>query len=341
MCRHICPIGNASGQERNTSRARALSLSMVTRGEEYSEDKIENVYECALCGACTKDCLTGFDPVKFTKEARLIAALDGKLPAYISKLAENAMSTGNVYAAKYGAKLKKVIAALPEKADTLFLLGKDAPYKCPDNAAEAIELLTRAKVSFTVLADEPASGYALDFLIGAADETKKQMEKAAAVINGYKTVVCYDPADAKVLLREYKEWGIAVTAKVYTFTAYLSKLIKGGSIKPKKSEAEYTYQDSPLLARDLEETEKARNVLASCGTLREMLVNSGATILAGNLIMNEYMPEVMAHVAEDRWQNAKGVGAVTVVTACPAEYVMLKATKPASMNLKTIEEVLL
>ena len=27
MCRHICPIGNATGQERNTARARMLALS--------------------------------------------------------------------------------------------------------------------------------------------------------------------------------------------------------------------------------------------------------------------------------------------------------------------------
>ena len=32
MCRHICPVGNATGQERNTARARALGLSLVVRG---------------------------------------------------------------------------------------------------------------------------------------------------------------------------------------------------------------------------------------------------------------------------------------------------------------------
>ena len=31
MCRHICPIGNVTGRERNNARARALSLSMVER----------------------------------------------------------------------------------------------------------------------------------------------------------------------------------------------------------------------------------------------------------------------------------------------------------------------
>ena len=51
MCRHICPIGNATGMERNTARARALGLSMVARGVEEIGASIANVYECALCPA--------------------------------------------------------------------------------------------------------------------------------------------------------------------------------------------------------------------------------------------------------------------------------------------------
>ncbi len=46
MCRHICPIGNATGQERNTARARALTLSVVERGAAKLEGGIiDNVYE--------------------------------------------------------------------------------------------------------------------------------------------------------------------------------------------------------------------------------------------------------------------------------------------------------
>ena len=31
MCHHICPIGNATGHERSTARARALGISLVNR----------------------------------------------------------------------------------------------------------------------------------------------------------------------------------------------------------------------------------------------------------------------------------------------------------------------
>ena len=39
MCHHICPIGNATGLERNTARARALGLSLVNRIISVAKEK--------------------------------------------------------------------------------------------------------------------------------------------------------------------------------------------------------------------------------------------------------------------------------------------------------------
>ena len=89
MCRHVCPIGNATGLERNTARARAMGASLVARGATELKEIAENIYECTLCGGCMTDCVTGWDPVMFTKEARLGAALDGKLPEYVMIMLQN------------------------------------------------------------------------------------------------------------------------------------------------------------------------------------------------------------------------------------------------------------
>ena len=45
MCRHICPIGNATGQERNTARARALGASLVVRGATDIKEIKDNIYD--------------------------------------------------------------------------------------------------------------------------------------------------------------------------------------------------------------------------------------------------------------------------------------------------------
>ncbi len=335
MCHHVCPIGNATGLERNTARARALGLSLVARDAiEYSDDIINNVYECSLCGGCMTDCVTGWDPVMFAKEARLGAALDGKLPSYVMKMLQNFESKGNIYGADKNENIPEI-----NGGDTLFFLGEDTRAKgC---AKDAVELLKTAGVDFTLLKDEPSSGYSMDFLLGAAAEAKSVMENCASVLNNYKTVVCYDPSDAKVMKREYKEYGIELKAEVITFTEFIAGLIKDGKLNVKNSGLEFTPQDSPLYARDLEETESIREILSACGKVNEMLLNREHTMLAGNLIMNEYMPDVIEKVAENRWFNAENANAKIVVTASTADYEMLKVTKPESIVLLKIEEAVL
>ncbi len=336
MCHHICPIGNATGLERNTARARALGLSLVSRGAvEYSDDIISNVYECSLCGGCVYDCITGLDPIIFTKEARLMAALEGKLPSYITEMLKNLFEKGNIYGKDKDPELVKTISELG-KSDTLLFLGGDAPYKCPDKAIGAINLLKKLNVNFTVLSDEPTSGYSLDFMIGAANETKSAMESCAKAVSVYKKVICYDPADAKVFLREYKEWGIDIQPEVVTFTSFLSDFAD----KLKRSELVFTPQDSHLLSRDLEECEPIRIILSACGDICEMHLNRAETMLAGNLIMNEYMPMAIEAVARNRWINALNMNVKILVTASPAEYVMLAKTKPEDAELLTVEEAM-
>ena len=334
MCHHVCPIGNATGLERNTARARALGLSLVLRDSiEYSEDIIDNVYECSLCGGCMTDCVTGWDPVMFTREARLGAALDGKLPEYILKLITNLQETGNIM----GTKPENKIPEFP-KTDILFFTGENT--RANGCAKTAADVLKAAGVDFTILKDEPNSGYTLDFIVGAAAETKALMEECAKTLNEYKTVVCYDPADAKVMKREYKEWGIDVKAEVLTYTEFVAKLIKDGKLAIKKSNMVFTPQDSPLLARDLEETEPLREILSACGEVREMLLNRQYTMLAGHYVMNQYMPDVMRKVAENRWFNAKNADAEILVVTSPAEYETLLATKPEGIELMKLEEAI-
>ena len=188
MCHHICPIGNATGHERSTARARALGLSLVNREAIELSEVMDNVYECSFCGACVHDCTTGWDPVMFTKETRLLAVMEGKTPSYIETLIDNCLATGNAYGKTELCKtLAEGISKHTDKTDVLLYLGVDARYEACEQALKAIKVLEQAGVSFTVLLDEPASGSQLDFLIGAAEETKQQMVAATKIMNdGWK-----------------------------------------------------------------------------------------------------------------------------------------------------------
>ena len=342
MCHHICPIGNATGLERNTARARALGLSLVNREAIALSEVIDNIYECACCGACVKECVTGWDPVMFTKEARLDAAMEGVLPEYINVLVDNCLETGNAYGiTEVDATLAEAMGRHEEKTDVLLFLGVDAAYKVPTAAVNAIKVLEKAGVNFTVLAKEPASGQQLEYLISAAGETKEQMVACAKELNGFAKVVVFDPQDAKVFKREYKEWGVELTAEVVTFTAYTAELVKAGALVAVNTGKAVVYQDPFQLARDLGETAEAREVIGAYAVCNEMLCYGKDTMWAGNLLMKEWMPDVMLRVAEDRINNAKGVKADTIVTASVSEYASLKAVKQDEVKIISLEELIL
>lgn len=342
MCRHICPIGNATGLERNTSRARALGLSLVNRNTYDLTEVIDNVYECACCGACTKECVTGWDPVMFTKAARLDAALAGKLPEYINRLVDKCLDTGNAYGiTEIDTELKKSIASHAQKTDTLFFLGVDARYKAPQSAVRAIRVMEKSGVDFTVLENELPSGQQAEYLIGAAQETKNQAQACAESLNEYKTVIAYDPQDALMFKRTYGEYGVKVNANIVTFTAFLDERLKNGAFDAVNNGQKVVYQDPFQLSRDLNETREAREVIGAYRELNEMLMHGKDTMWAGNILMAQWMPDVMLKVAQDRIDNAKGVKADTIITASVSEYTALKSVKQNDVAIMSVEELIL
>ena len=141
MCRHVCPIGNATGHERCTARARSFAISMVARGATELSEVADNIYECSLCGACTNNCVTGFDPKVFVQEVKREVVLAGLTPAPVMALLEKYAECGNVY----GKEIPEEMQALASSdSDTLFLAGVDATVTAPECVAEALSLVRRA-----------------------------------------------------------------------------------------------------------------------------------------------------------------------------------------------------
>ena len=338
MCRHICPIGNATGLERNTARARAMCAFLVVNGDIKSEEIAENLYECALCGACTNNCMTGFDPKVFVREMRTELLLEGKTPEYIVKLVENYLNCGNIYCEQVCDCIKADLTA--KNADTLIFMGQDAVLKNAQSVKDVKALLQKAGADFT-FSDNNDAGSAIYFLTGKTNETMQAAKKAAELMNNYKTVVVYDPVDLSLIKHEYKEWGIEVTANVVGFNEYILSLIDSGALKVKKGDNEYTLQDSYAYARELDDVNYGRALIEKVGSVKDMLLIRKEANLAGNLIMNEYMPDVMKAVAVNRWNDALRMDCNTIVTENPAEYVLLKENLPEGKRVITVEQMIL
>lgn len=337
MCRHICPIGNATGLERNTARARALGVSLVARNATELKEIADNIYECTLCGACTNNCMTGWDPKVFIQEVKTEIVLNGETPDYIMALLEKYQATGNVF----GKEACKCLDELYNtNSETALFVGQDALYKSPESVKNVVALLKKAGLSVSLDKNQD-SGAALWFLTGKTQETQNAAKACAEMMNKYKTVVVYDPVDLKLMLHEYKEWGIEIKAEIIGFNEYLLSLIENGKINVKKSANEYSLQDNYAYARELDDSETGRKLIEKVGKVKDMLLIGKEANLAGQLIMAEYMPAVMTQVAKDRWFNAKNMDCKTIVTENPAEYVALKATCPEGYRVISVEEMIL
>ena len=98
MCRHLCPVQLVTGREANTPRAKGLLLSMVDKGiTEFTPDMAEIMYECLLCNACTDNCVTGYNPPLFIREARTEAVVREMEPPAVKKAIDRIFSTGRAF----------------------------------------------------------------------------------------------------------------------------------------------------------------------------------------------------------------------------------------------------
>ncbi len=335
MCRHLCPVQLATGKESNTPRAKGLLVSMFERGLPMDQGAAEIMYGCLLCNACTDNCVTGFDPPLYIRQARSKAIAEGVAPAYIETLADTLLAGGNLY----GAAAPRVdFAAVPETGEVLVWLGQTARYSTPEVAQALFAVLHKAGVPFAALAAEPPSGCALGDLIGYVEEVRAQAKAAAQAIarTGAKTLVVLDTYDAVFFLHEYADFGIELPT-VVTATAYVAGLLAAGKLSPRREALAVTYHDPSRLARDLAEHEPARDILAAMGCqVHEMFQNRKLARCCGSALMGRYWPDVRAQVARGRWSDVPRTGATTLVSACPQSAEALGQTVPEGFQFKDL-----
>lgn len=336
MCRHVCPIGNATGLERNTARARALGASLVERGAAELKEIADNIYECSLCGACTNNCVTGFDPKVFIQEFKTEIIMQNCAPEYIKKLLRVYSDCGNIYGKKPAEGLRK----LNNNGKICLFVGADSYYNAPENVKNAVKLLDLAGVKVSVPYEED-SGFQLWFLTGKTFETQNAAKKCAGMLNGFEKVIVYDPLDLSIMRHEYKEWGTDLSADVVGFNEFLLGLLSDGKLKVKKGNNEYTLQDNYAYSRELGDSGSGRKIIDYIGKNREMLLIKKETNLAGHLIMAEYMPEVIKDIALNRWRDALNMGCKNIVTENTAEYMALNSCVPSGCRVLTAEEAIL
>lgn len=314
MCRHLCPVGLATGREVNTPRAKALLLDMERKGSCRMEDYAEDMFRCCLCSACAANCETGYDPTIFIREARREIAALGLAPEGVAELIEEYMAEG----------WKAEDAG---QAELLLYSGAQNTEESREMKAAFGSLLEKAGIPHMAWEEEPPDGNRLFDLIGETAEVRQIAERCREAIaaSGAKRVVVLNPSSARMFKQEYPAWGLEIPAEVVTATSFAERLLEEGKLNIKKAEGIVTYHDPCRLARDLEEMEPARKIIRAMGyELREMIQSGKLTKCCGGVVLEAHSPETARLTAQGRLSDAERIGIGTVIVACPGCASVLK-----------------
>jgi len=320
MCRHLCPLGLALGKELNNPRAKALLLSMIEKGSVQLPDVALDMYECCLCNACSENCETGYEPAVFIREIRSLLVAEGLAPQPALDMIDRLLQDGTLYGINAGKTLEHLKVGAEPGKKVLVYVGAAAAVKNPETMNAFFNLLKKADVDFSVFRENNSTGASEYDLMGEIQETKDVAAVCAELINGYKakTVVVLNPTDARMMKQEYSKWGIALNCEVFTATTFVDQLIRDHKLNITKTSGTVTFHDPCRLARDLEETEPARQIIKAMGyDIKEMWQSKELTKCCGGEIMAAYSPKIAEKTAKGRMENAKGTEAEMLVCACP------------------------
>jgi Fe-S oxidoreductase len=237
-----------------------IGLGMVEGRLEYSDQLLEILYACTLCGACDVGCKRNLDlEIELTLEAlRVKAVKDGKGPMPEHKKAarniiENHNSFGGV------AKDRKAWVAdgikPAAKADVLYFVGCSASYTHPEIARATAKILDASGTPFMLLPDEWCCGNML-YSVGMIDEARElaQHNLDAVRQTGASTLLVSCAEGYRMWKVDYpKMLGISTADlgfKVVHLVEHVDESIKKGALKfAHRIDLRLTYHDPCSLSR--------------------------------------------------------------------------------------------
>jgi len=324
-----------------------MALALLDGRISVDRDLAQIISACTVCGACDVSC-------KFIMTAErldVILALKEYLVESGFAPAPKAESQPWLPHWADGMSLK----TLPEsKAEILLFAGAGTRHD-PHHAVTArklAELLQQVRVDFGILADEPGSGIE-SYWVGQRQLFSEQARAAVEALDnaGVKTIVTLCGEDLGMLRSKYPRYSRAPQAKVLHVSEFLLPLIQKGRLRlTKPVDQKVTYHDPCYLGRQSEqptewhgEERQTHGVMRYFTPPKPINYGTGGVFDAPREILRvipglrffemhrirEYAyccgggggvpaahPNVARSAAFQRLDEARDVGAETLVTAC-------------------------
>lgn len=329
-CRTVCPTYTGVGWESCSPRGRIQLTRLLLEGTPLTAEQMTRLYQCTLCGHCTRVCSTRIDLREFWLAARAQTVERNLSPQGLSATRDNVAKTGNIYAyqnderAGWAEYMDDAPADLYQRkqAEVVYFVGCSSSFspRVQRIAESFVRLMTAAKVNFTILGEgEVCCGFPLKVagMQGqAATLIERNLERVHAT--GARTIVFTCPACRMMWREEYARHLSGV--RLLHSTELLAELIADRRLVLKDMKQVVTYHDPCDLARNGGVYDAPRQALNGIPGLQLVEVHERreeGLCCGGGGDLEMVDPALTQRVAVRTASKLAATGAQAIVTACP------------------------
>jgi Fe-S oxidoreductase len=326
MCRHSCPVSNASGKETLIPQSKMDRLNQLRRGNlAWTERNTESLWACTGCRECTIYCDHRNEPGLVLLSGRATANARGVPHPNLKNYPDRFRNRDRRLASVVRESVDR------ERFDTAtvgFWPGCDAIDKSLEDVHAALAVFDRIGANHVRMVDagQTCGGYPL-LAAGYPDMFRWHAEKVAAELKRYRTVVINCSACLHAMRVQYPAEGVTMTTEVLSISEFLAQSVSQLSAPPKKRSV--YYHDPCYLARYSGVIEPPRRVLSQVANVVDFAWSKTDTeCCGGGGLLPKTMPDVADAMARDRLRDVANRGGGTVVTSCASCAFMLKRNAP-------------
>jgi glycolate oxidase subunit GlcD len=327
FCRAGCPTYEETSLESINARGRViLAYHLLTGRLKPSKELAERFYKCTTCLNCNAVCPAGVKVSDIVQAARVRLAEVGYLPPIHRTLIQSIEEKGN----PFGEAIEKRGDVYPtefkpkEKASTLLFFGCVASYQDINVIPSTLKIMDKAKIDYTTLGtEEHCCGY-ISYLVGDQKEFERCIKNNINHFErmGLKEIVTTCAGCYRTFKDLYPKHDGFPGIQVYHTVEYLEKLITNGKLPLKNgAKMKVAYHDPCDLGRHMNIYDPPRNVIRAIPSVEliEFPQNRNlAKCCGGGGGLKAFDTNMSLEISYKRVQQASGIGADVIVSACPS-----------------------
>jgi len=355
-CRSSCPVYQVLGWESATPRGKISMAKDIFSKENQaalSEEFVQRVAQCTLCGACAEVCSTCIDTRSLWLELRKRIAGLGRGPKAYDAIRENLLANRNISTFSNDDRLEwaQDLDDEPEGlelkagADVCYFVGCVSSFfpQAAQIPLAVTQLLMEAGVDFTTMGGEEwCCGFPL-FSTGFADDAREFIKHNVSKIKelDIHTLVASCASCYHVWKHECLSELAGYDLEILHTTEYLARFVKDGRLELQEMDEVVTYHDPCDLGRNSGVYDAPREIIRSIPGIEFVELDHNredSLCCGGGGNLQSVDADLAAEITKLRIQEIKETKASIVVSACQqCEQMLSAAVRKAGLPVRVMD----